>query len=235
MDDRQFDDLLRAVADSRRTLVKSAFIATGTLFLRGTESGAKKKKRRKKKKGKGGDGCLEGQTVDGKATPICTPPPPAEHPCNFFDGFYQCSGKPTGVCCHISTPTCGELLIPNSIEHRCCQDNERWCAPVGKVPSAVGFCAPKSQECCTILTLSGIVGWCPGDTTCCPGRPGTNPDGACCDRGCCTQDANCSGGRICSPQGCCVSACLPPNVLCPSGECCTSGECRPDGSCDIGG
>lgn len=235
MDDRQFDDLLRSVADSRRTLVKLAFIAIGTLFLRGTESGAKKKKRRKKKKSKGGDGCLEEQTVDGKATPICTPPPPAQPFCNFLDGLIQCQGHPTGSCCEVVKPNCGDLLIPGSIVHLCCPANERWCAPVEGVPIATGFCAPKDQECCTKLSLSGIVGWCPRNQTCCRGRPDTNLDGACCEHGCCTTDENCSGGRVCDNRGCCVPECLPPNVLCPNEECCASGECRPDGSCDIGG
>ncbi len=229
MDGPRFDTLLRAVAESRRSLLGMTLVAASSLVLPARGSEARKKKGKKKKKKGAGDGaCLKGQTFDGKAAPICTPPERI-----FCDGRFEwehCPGEANNVCCRFDTPVCGRLLIPGSIEHTCCAPNERWCEPANGYPT-VGFCVVRAQKCCEILSVSGTTFGCDPTLRCCPGRDGTKPDGACCLHECCQRDSECPAERsTCNVDGCCVRTCVSNGEPCGGGITC----CEDEDSCENG-
>jgi hypothetical protein len=244
MDGAQFDDLLRSLTESRRTVLGGTLAAIG-LALGISEANAKGKGKGKgkgnKKKKKNKNTLQNNDDNDGADNGA--PPPPASPPPQIFvspcpEGEDSCAGRPFD-CCEVGLPICGPNTTGPNPDHVCCPiQKSHVCVPDEVRGMVVGICCLPQEKCCP-LRLNGTIHCCPPGTICCPG--GSGEHAGCCqpDQTCCSVDANCGQNMQCSTKGCCepkILPCLPPNELCGT-ECCSPGMgCHPEhGGCDTGG
>ncbi len=236
MDGRDFDNLLRSLTKSRRTVLGGALAALGAA-LGAVETSAKGKKKNKNKKNKRKNDD-DGDSPPPPPPPPESPPPMPPRPCP--DGFAVCPGQPP-ACCPASQPVCGPSIPgPNGSRHQCCPIGlSQVCIPPQLQGQYIGTCCRPQDKCCPPGFNSSVI-CCEEGKICCPGRADRGVPG-CCDeqRSCCLDDQDCAENETCNDVGCCEPAtivCEPPHVTCGT-QCCGEGmTCHPvHGGCDIEG
>lgn len=193
MDGSQFDDLLRALSRSRRTMLGTALVAGGAIT--GLSAVDAKKKKKKKCAKKCADGCCtskhgkcikraqQSSTQCGTGGEICRTNCEATttEPPEICDS--GCAG-----CCQ------GNACLPSTDEH--CGFQGRACVACGA-----------KEECGLAGTCCGLEGHaCTNDDICCQNRLCNTDLGKCCstNSGPCESDLDC---------------CNPDSSVCVSGQC----------------
>ncbi len=225
MDGRRFDDLLRSLTDSRRSLLGGSLAAFAGLLVIATAD-AKKKKKKKPCKKKCKDGCCTKkfgkcikpaqQTEDecGTGGEIC-------HPC-----ISEPCGAGCDTCCannecvaEISNEQCGiggEACFSCPPGQLCNAPDPGCCAKPGEA------CGSNGVECCPTLFVT-----CGPNNECCV--PNHNPCTETSD--CCDEEDICDNGFCGRQLG---DSCVPGSILCiPSLTCNGEGICAPPEDCTI--
>jgi hypothetical protein len=231
MDGRDFDDLLRSLTESRRSLIGGALAAlAGALGIRGTEAKKKKKKPCKKKCR---DGCCTSK--HGKCIKLAQQTPTR---CGTGGAICSanCSGtncaQTCGTCCadgdcidagQISNEQCGvggEACFACPAEQICNAPGEGCCAPIGATCDSANDCCSNGgtlncddNQCCVPTATTAGGAFCSEDDDCCEADDVCDigqcrrPEGASCQPGdlLCQSPFTCNGGGICaSPEDCTV-------------------------------
>lgn len=216
MDGSQFDDLLRALSRSRRTILGASFaIVSGVAGL--TVTDAKKKKKPCAKKCK--DGCCTGKF--GK----CIKPAQQTATRCGTGGEICRSNCGGGNACGAGCDTCcanGQCVDAEQISNEQCGINGQSCfaCPPGQACNAPGegCCARKGAECGTngVECCSKFFETCGPDNFCCVENGG--PCAQTTD--CCDDEDVCDGGQCGRPLG---AACVPGDLICIPSLTCNAG------------
>ena len=212
MDGRRFDNLLRSLTDSRRSLLGGALAGIAGL-LGGASVGAKKHHKKKKPcKKKCKDGCCTGK--HGKCI---KPAQQSSTQCGTGGEICRSTGCGGGGC-GAGCDTCcanGECVDAGQISNEQCGTGGQTCfaCPVGQACNAPGEgccarlgaeCGSNSVECCT--TSAGVYAC--EDNHCC--APNHSP--LCTENtDCCDEEDVCDNGFCGRPEG---ASCVPGDVWC---------------------
>lgn len=243
MDGHQFDDLLRALSRSRRSLVGMALTAGG--IMTGLTAAEAKKKKKKKCAKKCKDGCCTGKygkclkpaqqnsAQCGTGGEICRT--------NCGGGGDTCASTCEGCCAGnecIEVPTddqCGNngsACVPCVGEEicagSCCIPPLKACSQSGTRCCGLNQC--ESGRCCVFNN-----GFCVQDSDCCDPANSTCEDNHCVVKldMPCQPGWLCEGGLSCPAAGlCCVEPCG--NTCCSGGKQCYGTVCcEPGFGCTI--
>jgi hypothetical protein len=235
MDGPQFDDLLRALSRSRRSLAGTALAASGVIAgLSSTDAKKKKKKKCAKKcpigcctskTGKCIQPAQQSATQCGTGGEIC-------RNTNCGGGGEQCAATCDGCCtgntCVMtdSQTECGR----NGVDCFACDDNQECagthcCGKLGHECAGDGECCLtlgcEDNACCaTFSTCTQDADCCQlGSDVICDGGECRVKTGASCQPGwMCQGDLPCPGSGICEQ-------CAEGQIVCGNAGCCPSGNC----------
>jgi hypothetical protein len=242
MDGRQFDDFLRHLSNSRRSLLGTALAAAGVIT--GLSATDAKKKKKKKCARKCKDGCCtkkygkcikpaqQNATQCGTGGEICR---------TNCGGGGACGAGCEGCCAN------GECLDASQVSNEQCGTGGQACfaCPAGQACNAPdeGCCARQGAacgnngvECCSHLLVT-----CGPDNFCCVENGGaceqasdccTDVPGQICDNGMCVVPTGntcqpgwiCEGGLSCPASNMC-EVCPEGQIICGGSGCCPSGNC----------
>lgn len=206
MDGQRFDDLLRSLANSRRSLLGGTLAALA-VRLSLTSAEARKKKRNKKKRCTAQNcahGCCKspnGPCGSGVVDSECGS---GGKPCQVCQGTTSCREPELGACCQLPGGSCAGT--------RCCYERS------GNVACIEG-------KCCIIHDGLG----CTSSTECCEPTPfclngkcsaGCFGEEEMCGDTCCTGGKRCYGTVCCDPEFGCAAANNGAGSCCAHRNCC---------------
>lgn len=201
MDGHQFDDLLRALSESRRSLLGAALAAAGGL-VGFTTIDAKKRKKKCAKKCK--DGCCTGKF--GKCIK-----PTQQNASQCGSGGEICRSTGCGGGGDTCATTCegccaGNECIEVPTDDQC-GNNGSACVPcVGEEICAGECCIPPLKSCSPGGTRCCSLNQCESGKCCVPNNGSCDQDSDCCD----AEDV-CDGGQCGRPLG---ATCVPGDIMC---------------------